>query len=1016
MLLCGCNRKEAVSTVPAEKVTAPPQNPVVAVGGLLRQGNVTAAARQVDAALLRSPDNPELLALAGDIAVASGDATRAVELYELALAATEKPDADVLLKLGQEYVNVGRPFESIRVLKTAVEAYPDIVDYRMKLVGMQLALGLEFESRQQLQWLVQRGHGGLNLLIVLSDLSRPQTVESTCKYALKTYPADLRPQYSLARLPAYHSEWKKVAELLAPVVKQHPDFVPGQALYGRALYELQRTSDLADWFRQVPSVVEGQPQYWLAMGGVAEQSGNLPMAAKAYWKATLLDENSGEALLKLSATLAQLDQSENARRLAERAAGVTALRDGVDSLLSWKNNSQSDAVKIARDLETLGRRWEATAWLQAAFRMNQNVQQDLASIYKSVRAGLSGATPWQIPELAVAKQIDLSDYPQPVLSESGSRSPVTSDFAGSRAMRFSNQAAERQLVHTCRLNKSADDGGGLAIYQSGAGGVGVLDFDLDGWPDLYLTSIDGNPLKEDSSPNRLFRNLEGRFSEVAGDSIAGGLGFSQGIAVGDYDADGFPDLFVANIGRNQLLRNNGDGTFSDVTPLLARPQEAWTSSAAFADLDGDGLTDLFQLGYCETEKSLQQLCVDAELDEPRSCAPLAFAAQKDRVWRGTADGSFVDVTSAWLSGHDPGRGLGIVVGALDDRPGIDIFVANDMTANHYWSQSESANASASAATDSAAPDSAAPDSAAKDSAAKDSAATDVDSGKEANGSGRSMNRSDFQFSEQASVRGLAVNERSLSQASMGIAAGDADQDGDLDFLLTHFSGDYNTFYEQIGSGMWADRSKRVGMIEPTQTMLGYGTQWIDADNDGTPELVVANGDIDDFTHRNRLYQQPAQVFQRREAGTWVLAESHELGVYFESEHLGRAVAKLDANRDQKSDLVITHLFEPVALLVNETRTEHLQCRFFFVGTRSDRDAIGARVTLQTAEQNRVGHLLAGDGFQCSNERCVSFGLAGQQEPCEVVVDWPDGTTESFGKHVLSGDYLLIQGSGKLFAR
>lgn len=316
MLLCGCNRKEAVSTVPAEKVTAPPQNPVVAVGGLLRQGNVTAAARQVDAALLRSPDNPELLALAGDIAVASGDATRAVELYELALAATEKPDADVLLKLGQEYVNVGRPFESIRVLKTAVEAYPDIVDYRMKLVGMQLALGLEFESRQQLQWLVQRGHGGLNLLIVLSDLSRPQTVESTCKYALKTYPADLRPQYSLARLPAYHSEWKKVAELLAPVVKQHPDFVPGQALYGRALYELQRTSDLADWFRQVPSVVEGQPQYWLAMGGVAEQSGNLPMAAKAYWKATLLDENSGEALLKLSATLAQLDRSQSGRDLA----------------------------------------------------------------------------------------------------------------------------------------------------------------------------------------------------------------------------------------------------------------------------------------------------------------------------------------------------------------------------------------------------------------------------------------------------------------------------------------------------------------------------------------------------------------------------------------------------------------------------------------------------------------------------------------------------------------------------
>ena len=158
--------------------------------------------------------------------------------------------------------------------------------------------------------------------------------------------------------------------------------------------------------------------------------------------------------------------------------------------------------------------------------------------------------------------------------------------------------------------------------------------------------------------------------------LSGGRGFSQGLAVGDYDADGFPDLFVANIGRNQLLRNNGDGTFSDITQQVALADDVWTSSAALADLDGDGLTDLFQLGYCETEKALQELCVDAELKEPRSCAPLAFAAQKDRVWRGTADGRYVDVTADWLSRHESGRGLGIVVGALDDRPGVDVYVAN----------------------------------------------------------------------------------------------------------------------------------------------------------------------------------------------------------------------------------------------------------------------------------------------------------------------------------------------------
>jgi len=996
VLSCGCNRKDSAATTPAEKVVTPPQDPVAAVRVLLRRGNVTAAAQQVDAALLRSPEDPGLLSIAGDVAVARGDTTRAVELYELALAGTGTPDAGVLLKLGQEYMNVGRPFESIRVLKAAVEAYPEVVDYRMKLVGMQMAVGMEFESRQQLQWLVQRGNGGLNLLIVLSDLSRPQTVESTCKYALKTYPADLRPNYSLARLPAYHSEWKKVAELLAPVVQQHPDFLPGQALYGRALHELQLISELSDWFKGVPLGIESQPQYWLTMGGLAEQNENLPMAARAYWKATLLDENSGEALLKLSASLAQLNQSDHARRLAERAAGITALRDGVDSLMSWKNNSQSDAVNIARGLEALGRRWEATAWLQAAFRMSQNPQQDLASIYKAVRSNLTGETPWQIPELAVVKQIDLSGYPQPIWLEARSVSPVVSNRAGRSLLRFSDQAAERKLVHTCRLSKSADEGGGLTIYQSGAGGVGVLDFDLDGWPDLCLTSIDGSPMENDSSPNRFFRNLDGVFSDVTESSANGGRGFSQGLAVGDYDADGFPDLFVANIGRNQLLRNNGDGTFSDVTQQVALADEVWTSSAALADLDGDGLTDLFQLGYCETDKALQQLCMDAELNEPRSCAPLAFVAQKDRVWRGTADGSYVDVTKTWLGRHESGRGLGIVVGALDDRLGVDVYVANDMTANHYWSRSDTANAAARVTTD--------------------SGAIGSDNSKLATEVGRSLNRLEFRLSEQASVRGLAVNERSLSQASMGIAAGDADQDGDLDFLLTHFSGDYNTFYEQVASGTWADRSKRVGMIEPTQTKLGYGTQWIDADNDGAPELVVANGDIDDFTHQSRQYRQSAQLFQRQQDGTWGQAKSNSVGDYFESEHLGRAVAKLDANRDQKPDLVITHLFEPIALLVNETKTDHLQCRFFFVGTKSGRDAIGTRVTLQCEGGSRVGHLLAGDGFQCSNERCVSLGLGTQSEPCKVVVDWPDGTRESFGKHELSGDYLVIQGSGKLFAR
>ncbi len=977
--LGGCAREEPVSRKSTKVESARQQDPVANAKASLRRGDLAAASRQIQAGLLIAPEDPELLSMAGDVAAGQRDSSRATAYYELAVAKFEQPSGDLLRKLGQEWMNLGRPFEAIRATELAVATYPDVPLYRLTLVGLQAALGLEFESRQQLQWLVQRGHGGLDLLIILSDLSRPQTVDATCNYALKKYPEDLRPQFSLARLPAYHSEWQKVADLLKPVTERHPDFIPAQAWYGRAISELNRNDTIKVWSRDLPPGIKDHPQYWMAIGGLAEQRGELQMAARAYWQAVLLDENNAEALLKLSANLSQLGNSDDAKALAQRAVGITAIRDGVDSLLSWKKNSQSSAVEIARDLDALGRRWEATAWLQAAYRMTQNKQQDIDSIYQSLRSRLTGSTPWQIPSFLVAAKLDLSDYPQAVWREGTGAREVLSGSAGKTTLRFSDQAKERKLIHTCRLGRTEADGGGLAIYQSGAGGAGVLDFDLDGWPDVYLTSIDGKPLQADSSSNRLFRNLDGVFADVTDLAKTLDHGFAQGISVGDYNSDGFSDLFVANLGRNRLWRNNGDGTFSDATDQSGLSGQTWTSSAAVADIDGDGFTDLFQLGYCRTEKLLNQPCVDADLQEPRSCAPLAFAAQENRVWRGDGDGTFTDVTTAWLGPHVAGRSLGIVVGALDDRPGIDLYVANDMTANHYWSSSD---------------------------VAKD--ATDQKA--------VSTQKPGFLLSEQASVRGLAVNERSLSQASMGIAAGDADQDGDIDFLLTHFSGDYNTYYEQVASGMWADRSKRVGLIEPSQQFLGYGTQWVDADNDGSPELLVANGDIDDFTHRNRLFRQPVQIFDRLADGRWSEVQRDVLGEYFQRDHLGRAVVTLDVNRDQKSDLLITHLFEPVALLVNETSSNNSQCRFFPVGTQSDRDAIGAKITIRQDAQQSIGRLLAGDGFQCSNERCVCFGLSDDKGPCEVIVDWPDGTTESYGQQTLSGDYLLIQGSGELYAR
>ncbi len=962
----GCDRGDSTSKRGGPAATkSSPQDLVTAAKKSLDRREFLTASRLIQEALVANPNDPTALELAADMAVQGDDTSGSIKFYRLAIDASDDPSKRLWDKLGEQYVNAGRPFESVAVLKSAIARYPDETDLRQKLVGLQAAIGIEWEAAEHLQWLVQRGHGGLNLLIILSDLNRPQTVEATCKFALQHHPEDLRPQYSLARLPAYHSQWNEVAERLRPVIERHPDFVPASALYGRAIVELGDSDAVAAWTQSLPPGIENHPQYWLAAGVWAERQSDWQRAANAFWRAVLLNENDGEALNRLSASLAQLGRTDSSPVVAQRAAKIASVRDHVDSLLSWRNNSQSAAVKIARTLDELGRRWEATSWLQEAYKMTQNEDPNLDQAYKSIRSRLTGETPWQMPELLVAANIDLSDLPGVDWRPRHGEAQVERAIASESEIRFSDQASARTLDHICRIGKPPGEEAGLAIYQSGAGGAGVIDFDLDGWPDIYLTEMDGAPMREDSGPNGFFRNRAGRFEDVTESSNVGDHGFAQGIAVGDYNADGFSDLFVANIGRDRLFRNNGDGTFADVTDTAGLSGKEWTTSAAIADIDGDGNADLFLVGYCGDDKFLELDCVDEKLNEPRSCSPLVFDAQRDRVWRGRGDGTFVEVSQDWLGPHESGRGFGVVVGTLDSDPGLDIYVANDMSANHFWA--------------------------------------------------RDTGRSDFGLTEQATVRGLAFNERSVSQASMGIAAGDADGDGDVDFLLTHFSGDYNTYYEQISPGMWADRSNRVGLAGPSDRMLGYGTQWIDADNDGSPELLIANGDIDDFTHKNRKFRQPVQLFDRRSDGRWIELTREKIGDYFGNDRLARAVVTLDADRDGRTDLLVTHLYDPVTLLVNQTPTPSRQIRFFVRGVQSHRDAIGTRITIHSGQRTATGQLFAGDGYQCTNERCITFGLGDANSVDDVTVVWPDGSISTFESLAAGKDYLVIEGSQQAFA-
>ena len=924
---------------------------------LIGTGRFNAARDVLGRYLQAHPNDPDALEMAGDGAIQSHDLAAAIGYFEAAVKASNHPSKELWFKWAGVTIAAERPFEAISILRDALEDHPDILEIRQNLATLLARVGLQNEAAEHLQWLVQRKHGNRSILLQLSDLTFPQTHDATCQSALRRNSDDLRPVFSLAQLDALESNWKEVERALKPVVDRHPDFLPALALYGRALVELDEAEAVKNWSRSLPQGIEGYSQYWMAAGNWAYRHGSMEQAARAYWSALRLNENDPEALNGLSTSLRLLGRKEQAELAARRAETIAVLRSHIATLVTSDFDSQKAVVDLALALHELGRQWEATNWLMIGHSMKQDPDPRFEPTFRTIRGELTGATPWQLPEQMVSTKIDLSSFPVIAWHESSKQPSLPIRDGSGTILQFSDEAKSRSLVHVCAIGKTYSQESGLMIYQSGAGGAGVIDFDLDGWPDIYLTVMDGTPGNEDSGPNRLHRNLARKFFDVTDLSSLIDHGFSQGISVGDFDADGWPDVYVANIGENRLYRNNGDGTFNDVTEQCKLNGIGWTTSVAIADLNDDGHADIYEVGYCHGEKPLTQKC---KFPSIRSCNPMAFDAEPDRIWAGNGDGTFSDATR-WLGPHQVGRGFALVIGDLDRDPGLETYVANDMTANHYWAKPKNAR--------------------------------------------------EFGLSEQATIRGLAFNRQSNAQASMGIAAADADNDGDIDFLLTHFIDEYNTYYQQLRDGSWSDESQVAGFADPSKPMLAYVTQWIDVDNDGSLEVFIANGDIDDFQFEGRRYRQPAQLLKQVMRGRWQAMHSDQLGDYFAQDRLARAVATLDANRDGLSDLIVTHLFDPVALLINRSETPAKQTRFFLRARSTHRDAIGARIRLTSDNRRFEQQLLAGNGFQCVNEPCIVFGVPDAESLEQVQVIWPRGTIESLDNLAAGGDYLVVEGLG-----
>jgi hypothetical protein len=458
--------------------------------------------------------------------------------------------------------------------------------------------------------------------------------------------------------------------------------------------------------------------------------------------------------------------------------------------------------------------------------------------------------------------------------------------------------------------------------------------------------------------DRLFRNRgNGTFEDVSEKSGIAGFrrGYGNGVSVGDFDNDGRPDLFVTRWRSYALYRNIGSGRFEDVTAKAGLGGDRdWPTSAAFADLDGDGDLDLYVCHYFAYDPSDPRRCGRLEMPGGSLCMPLDFPSLPDHVFRNDS-GRFVEVTSRAGFVDPNGRGLGVVATHLDDDDQIDLFVANDMTANYLF-----------------------------------------------------LNRGGFQFEERGPTAGVASSADGFYKSGMGVACGDSNGDGLIDLAVSNFYGESMTFFANVGGGFFVDQTAQAGLLEVSRPLLGFGLAFLDANNDGQLDLLSANGHI--FDSRPKIpFTMPLQLLAGGTDGRF-RDVSGQAGEPFGPLHLGRGLAVGDLDNDGRIDAVVLAENEPLIYLHNLTDKAGHFLTINLEGTRSNRDAVGARVAIVAGGRRLVAERIGGGSYQSASDPRLHFGLGQASVVESVEIRWPSGQSDRHAGLPADRAYLFREGA------
>ena len=529
----------------------------------------------------------------------------------------------------------------------------------------------------------------------------------------------------------------------------------------------------------------------------------------------------------------------------------------------------------------------------------------------------------------------------------------------------------------------AGTSGEYYIVEISGPGCGMLDYDNDGDLDLYLIQsrmlgpdksiedADLPPQKGYPLRDRLYRNdlvvkadgtRELAFTDVTEASGIRADGYGVGIAVADYDNDGWSDIFLTNFGPNQLWRNRGDGTFKEVIAAAGIADPRWNSGATFLDFDRDGWLDLFVGCYLDFSYSNHKIC-RLPSGVPGYCAPEAYSAVTNRLYRNRGDGTFEDRSLKTGVQHEAGKALGVMATDFSMDGWMDIYVANDMLPNHMW-----------------------------------------------------INQRDGTFVNDGLFGGTAVNADGRSESSMGVDAADFDDDGDEDLFMTHLGYQTNTLYINDGTGVFDDRTTASGLGPPSIGRTSWGVRFFDYDNDGQLDLMTASGDvfvIEALVRKKDPFpmHQPNQLF--RNVGSRKFEDVTSIaGSVFELSEVTRGLAFGDVDNDGDTDVLLENCNGRARLLINTVGNANRWLGLRLVGGDPPHDQIGAWVGVHRKNKSTMWRRVRTDGgYASANDPRLLFGLAGDTTVGRIEVHWPDGTVEEWADVAVDSYTTLTRGSG-----